>query len=252
MSRSLLLGLTVVTPLLVTPAWADSPWHGSLGLGATIAPDYLGSDDYKSRLTPDINLKYGELAYLNWRDGLGFNVVQTPSWTVSPFIGYHLGRKNTGDLAHFEKVEDGLTAGIKLAYRPARWGYSLKAETPMTGDVDGYKVTLRADWREQIADNWSVGLSPSLAYYSSAWTSDLFNVSALDSSRSGIKPYQVESGFWRIGLAASVTYQFAPAWALTGIAGVVQLTGDAKDSPIVSQVGEATQTLTGLVLSYQF
>ena len=252
MSRSLVVGLSLLAPLLAAPTMAATPWHGSIGLGATLAPDYLGSNDYKNRLTPDFNIKYGDLAYLNWRDGLGINLVQTPDWTLSPFIGYHVGRKNTGDLSRFDRVDDGLTAGAKLTYRPNQWGYSLKAETPFTGDMDGYRLTLRADWRTQIAPKWSVGVSPSVAYYSSAWTQGLFNVSASDSARSGIQQYDADAGFWRLGLAGSLTYKFARTWSLTGIAGVVQLTGDAKDSPIVSQLGDATQTLTGVVLSYQF
>ncbi|MGO4999698.1 MipA/OmpV family protein [Oceanisphaera sp. W20_SRM_FM3] len=251
MSRSLVYTL-ILTPLLAAPALAASPWNGSIGVGATLAPDYLGSDDYKSRLTPDFNIKYGDLAYLNWRDGLGINAVRTQNWTLSPFIGYHIGRKNTGDLSSFDRVDDGLTAGAKLTYRPNQWAYSLKAETPFTGDVDGYKLTLRADWRDQIAPKWSVGVSPSLVYSSSEWTQDMFSVSARDAARSGIEQYDASSGYWRLGLAGSVTYQFATDWSLTGIAGITQLTGDAKDSSIVRQVGSASQTLTGVVLSYQF
>lgn len=252
MSRSLVVSLSLLAPLLAAPALAESPWHGSVGIGATLAPDYLGSNDYQSRLTPDFNIKYGDFAYLNWRDGLGINVVKNEEWTLSPFIGYHVGRKDTGDLSGFDKVDDGLTAGVKLAYRPNQWAYTLKAETPFTGDVDGYKVTLRADWRDQIAPKWYMGVSPSLVYSSSAWTKDLFNVSAADSGRSGIKQYEADQGYWRLGLAGSVTYQFASAWSLTGIAGITQLTGDAKGSSIVDQVGDSTQTLTGVVLSYQF
>ena len=251
MSRSLLCTL-MLAPLLAAPVQAQSPWQGSIGIGATVAPDYLGSDDYQSRVTPDFNLRYGDLAYLNWRDGLGINAVQTQYWTLSPFIGYHIGRKNTGDLSSFDKVNDGLTAGAKLTYRPNKWAYTLKAEAPFTGDVDGYKVTLRADWRDQIAPKWSVGVSPSLAYSSAAWTQALFNVSAQDAARSGLKQYEAEQGYWRLGVAGSITYQFATDWSLTGIAGITQLTGDAKDSSIVRQVGDATQTLTGVVLSYQF
>ena len=252
MSRSLVCTLALLAPMLAAPALAQSPWNGSIGIGATVAPDYLGSDDYKSRLTPDFNIKYGELAYLNWRDGLGINLVRTPQWTVSPFIGYHIGRKNTGDLSRFDKVDDGLTAGVKLTYQPNAWSYTLKAETPFTGDVEGYKVTLRAGWQDQIAPKWFVGVSPSLVYSSSKWTQDMFNVSAQDAARSGIRQYEADSGYWRLGLAGNITYQFADAWSLTGIAGITQLTGDAKDSSIVRQVGEATQTLTGVVLSYQF
>lgn len=252
MSRSLVCTLAVLAPMLAAPVMAQSPLSGTVGASILAAPDYLGSNDYKSRALPDFNIKYGDFAYLNWRDGLGVNLYQSENWTFSPFIGYHVGRDNTGDLSAFDKVDDGLTAGAKLTYHPNAWRYTLKAQTPFTGDVDGYKVTMRADWLNQIAPEWYVGLSPSLAYSSKEWTQDMFNVSAKDSARSGLERYQASKGYVRLGLAGSITYRFATSWSVTGIAGITHLSGDAKDSPIVRHIGDATQTLTGVLFNYHF
>ncbi|MGO1246187.1 MAG: MipA/OmpV family protein [Oceanisphaera sp.] len=252
MPRLSLCSLALLTPLLAAPALAQSPWGGSIGAGVMMTPDYLGSNDYTSRAVPDIELNYGDFAYLSWRDGLGVNLYQQQNWTISPFLGYHVGRDNEGDISAFEKVDAGMTAGVRVSYQPSAWRYSIKAQAPVTGDVDGYKVSLRADLQEQIAPKWYVGISPSLSYSSSAWTKDMFNVSARDSARSGLKQYQASEGYLRLGLTGNVSYQFAQRWTLTGVAGVTQLTGDAKDSPIVKQVGDATQVLTGVVLNYNF
>ncbi|GGB44224.1 hypothetical protein GCM10011502_16910 [Oceanisphaera marina] len=252
MSRSFIYSLAALAPMLAAPAMAQSPWSGTLGAAVMVTPDYLGSDDYTSRVLPDLNVKYGELFYLNLRDGLGWNLYQQQDWSLSPFIGYHLGRDNTGDLSGFEKIDAGLTGGVRLSYQPGAWNYSLKAETPLGGDVEGYKVTLRAGWRSEIAPNWYAGFGPSLIYSSKEWTQDMFDVSARDAARSGLSRYRADQGYWRLGLTGSMTYRFASDWSVTGLAGITQLSGDAKDSPIVSQVGDATQTLTGVVLSYHF
>lgn len=252
MSRSFLYSLALLTPMLAAPVLAQSPWGGNIGAGVMMTPDYLGSNDYQSRAVPDINITYGDFAYLSWRDGLGINLYQQQDWTISPFIGYHVGRDNEGDISAFEKVDAGLTAGLRVSYQPGAWRYSLKTQAPVTGDVGGYKVSFRADLQEQIAPKWYVGITPSLSYSSSKWTKDMFNVSTRDAARSGLKQYQADSGYLRLGLSGNISYQFAESWTLTGIAGVTQLTGDAKDSPIVKQVGDATQVLTGMVVSYQF
>lgn len=252
MSRSTLCSLVLLTPLFAAPVLADSPWAGSVGVSSVIAPDYLGSDDYKNRVLPDVTLKYGDFAYLNWRDGLGANIYRNQNWTLSPFIGFHVGRDNKGDISAFEKVDAGLTAGLRVSYQPNAWRYSLKVQTPFTGDVDGYRISLRGDLREQIAPKWFVGISPGLSYSSSKWTQDMFNVSHKDAAHSGLNPYQADSGYLRLGLNGNITYMLADHWSITGVAGVTQLTGDAKDSPIVKQVGDATQVLAGMAVSYHF
>ncbi|MBO1520104.1 MipA/OmpV family protein [Oceanisphaera pacifica] len=252
MSRFSLCSLALLTPLLAAPALAQGPWSGSIGAGLMMTPDYLGSNDYTSRAVPDIELNYGDFAYLSWRDGLGINLYQQQNWTISPFLGFHVGRDNEGNISAFEKVDAGMTAGVRVSYQPNMWRYSLKAQTPVTGDVSGYKLSLNANLRQQIAPKWHMGITPSLSYSSSSWTQDMFNVSARDSAYSGLRQYQASSGHLRLGLIGSVTYQFTKHWNLTGVAGATQLTGDAKDSPIVKQVGDATQLLTGVAINYSF
>ncbi|NHI01084.1 MipA/OmpV family protein [Oceanimonas sp. MB9] len=251
MCRSLVYCSLAAPFLLATSAMAQT-LNGSIGASVIQAPDYLGSDDDEARVLPDLNLRYGDQLYLNLRDGLGWNLYRQRNWTLSPFLGYQPGRDNTGDLSRFDEVDDSLTGGLRLSYQPAPWNLSLQAETPLSGDVDGYKLTLRAGWRGQPAPNWSAGIGPSLVYSSKAWTQSLFRVSDRDAARSGFSRYEPTDGYWRLGLSGNLNYRFAARWSVTGLAGITQLTGDAKDSPIVKNAGDATQGLAGMVLSYHF
>ncbi|MDV6318159.1 MipA/OmpV family protein [Chromohalobacter sp. HP20-39] len=247
--------LAVGLPLLAaaTPSQAqESGWQGSLGAGAIYSPDYLGSDDYETSVWPSVDLTYGDSVYINARDGVGWNVINQDGWKVSPFLGYTLGRDDEDDLHRLDKVDGGVTAGLRAEYTEGNWLYSAAVETPVTGDVDGYHASAKAHWRSRLTQRLSVSLGPSIAYGSESWAEDMFGISARESQRSGLDVYTPSEGYFKVGADASLSYHFTQAWSVTGMVGVSRLTGDAKDSPIVDDIGDATQAYAGGFINYNF
>ncbi|SFH55711.1 MipA/OmpV family protein [Modicisalibacter xianhensis] len=238
--------------LVATPSVAEQQWEGSIGAGALYAPDYLGSDDYETKAWPTLSLSYGDRFYFNLRDGLGWNAVRQGNWRVSPFIGYTPGRDDDDDLHRLDEVDGGATAGLRVAYIDDAWVYSAAAQTPFSGDVDGYQLALKARWNEQFSEQWSAAFGPSLTYSSADWTEDMFDISSRESARSGLSAYNPDNGYFRFGLGGSLSYWLTPEWSITGLAGVSQLTGDAEDSPIVEDIGDATQAYAGAFIRYRF
>ncbi|MBR2514611.1 MAG: MipA/OmpV family protein [Halomonas sp.] len=236
---------------LSAPTWGNS-WQGSLGAGATYAPDYLGSDDYDTRILPVLNLAYGDLISINVRDGIEWHAVRQGNWTASPFIGYTFGRDNKGDISQFEKVDGGATLGLRVSYRQGPWRYSVAGSTPVSGDVEGAKFSARAALRMPVNQRTLFTLSPSVTYSNEKWTDSLFGVSAQDSARSGVATYTPDSGYWRMGVNASLSYALTPEWTATSFIGTTYLTGSATDSPIVDELGSEWQALGGISLSYRF
>ncbi|HCW90097.1 MAG TPA: MipA/OmpV family protein [Marinobacter sp.] len=237
--------------VFTAPSVAGEQWETSVGAGAIYAPDYLGSDDYETRPWPVLRLSYGDRFYFNVRDGLVWNAIRQGSWQISPFIGYTPGRDNEDDLERLEKVDGGALAGLRIAYTKDAWSYSATAQTPFTGDVDGYQLALKAQWEDRLSEQWSASFGPKLTYSSEDWTEDMFGISPGESVRSGLRAYSPD-GYFRFGLTGSLGYQLTEQWSVAAIAGVSQLTGDAKDSPIVDELGDATQAYTGLFTSYSF
>lgn len=246
--------LWVSLPLLAvtTPSLAQESWKGSIGGGVIHAPNYLGSDDYESEAWPVLNLRYGERFYFNLRDGFGWNIVREGNWRVSPFIGYILGRDNEDDLRRLDDVDGGATAGLRVAYLDNAWVYSAAAQTPLSGDVDGYQLKLKAHWHGRLSEQWSASFGPTLTYSSDNWTQDIFGISSRESARSGLDAYEPSDGYFRAGIGGSLSYWLTPEWSVTAMAGVTRLTGDAEDSPIVDDIGNATQAYTGAFVSYRF
>ena len=237
---------------VAAPSMADESWDGMVGGGAIHAPDYLGSDDYETEAWPAVRLSYGNRFYLSSRGGLGWNVIRQGNWKVSPFIGYHQGRDSDGDLRRLDKVDSGATAGLRVAYTNAGWTYSADAKAPFTGDLDGYQMSFKTRWQGRLSEQWSASLGPDLTYSSADWTKDMFGISSSESVRSGLSPYDPSNGYLRVGVSGSLTYWLTPEWSITGLTGVSQLTGDAKDSPIVDDSGDASQAYAGAFVSYKF
>ncbi|SET92078.1 outer membrane protein [Marinobacter segnicrescens] len=233
-------------------AMTGADWDGSIGAGAFYAPDYLGSDDYETHALPNINLRYGERFYLNIRDGLGWNLLNQNDWQLSTFLGYVGGRDNEGDIEALDEVDSGAALGLRLRYQAGPFDHSASVRTPVTGDVDGYQIKLRSSWRTPVSDNLSLSVGPGLTYSSKQWTEDLFNISAVESARSGLPRFSADSGYLRARLGGALTYRMTPSWSLTGLAGVAYLTGEAEDSPIVDDVGNATQAFGGALINYRF
>lgn len=241
-----------IVSLAVSPLSGANSWEGSIGAGAVYAPDYLGSDDYDTKLWPSFQLSYGEILTISPRSGIEWHAIRNSGWTVSPFVGYTFGRDNKGDISAFEEVDGGATLGVRVGYAQREWHYSVAASTPITGDVDGAEFEAVAAWRTPLSERLFFSLSPSVHYSNEKWTESMFGVSAQDSLRSGIAPYNPDGGYWRLGVGSSLTYALTPEWSATGFVGTSYLTGNAADSPIVDDLGSEWQTITGVSLNYRF
>ncbi|WP_240493116.1 MipA/OmpV family protein [Kushneria phosphatilytica] len=239
--------------LLTGVAQAQSPgWEGTIGAGGLYSPDYLGSDDYEWKARPALDVSYGDTFFVSVTDGIGWNVVHQDKWRVAPFIGYTFGRDDDGDLDDLDKVDGGATAGLRVSYRDDAWRYKASVETPFTGDIDGYRFRFGATYVTRLGERAAFTLGPRVSYTSAAWTDDLFSVSQRESTRSGIDAYNPDNGYFSIGTDASLSYYITRQWSITGLVGVARLTGDAKDSPIVDDIGDATQWRAGAVINYHF
>lgn len=233
-------------------AMTSSDWDGSIGAGAFYAPDYLGSDDYEASGWPNLNLRYGDRFYLNVRDGLGWNFINQGPWQVSTFIGYIAGRDNEDDLSELDKVDSGATLGLRITREDGPYEYSASVRTPLTGDVDGYQLSLRGSWRTPLTENLFLSAGPGLTYSSERWTDDMFGISAPESARSGLAPYDADEGYLRLRFGGALTYSLTSNWSVTGLAGISYLTGEAKSSPIVQDIGDEIQRFGGVLVNYRF
>lgn len=233
-------------------AYADTAWTGSMGVGGIWKPDYLGSDDYEFRGFPHLTLQAKGVGYLSVKDGVGTYLTDSEHWQTSIFLTYLFGRDNTGDLSDFEEVDGGIAGGVRLRYTQGAWQHELSVTAPIGGDLEGYRVNASTHWSTALSQRWFFFIQPGIGYADKQWNQAYFDVSEQDSAASGVRAYRVSEGSWDAYLVTGIRFQMTKAWSFTMAGRVSQLTGDAKESPIVDDLGDATQKSLGITTEYAF
>ena len=81
---------------------------------------------------------------------------------------------------------------------------------------------------------------------------EFFGISAAGAAASGLSQFDAESDFKDIGVNVGLTYKFTPKWSATGLASFTRLLGDAEDSPVTDDEGDASQFFIGALINISF
>lgn len=226
-------------------------WRFNLGAGVGVAPEYRGADTYKAIPIPVVEARLGRL-FINPITGIGWNVVRTEQLTISPVISYERGRDDVGDISELDKVDDGAMAGVLLSWTPGPWQFNTELATPVAGDLEGIRLRSYLRYRGRLSPQWSYGFGPGATWANEKWNDVLFGVSDAEATRSGLAAYDPDGAFLRASVNGRLTYHVTPEWNVSSIARYSRLFGDAADSPIVSDVGDANQWFGSLIVTYSF
>lgn len=221
------------------------------------SPSYPGSDKLGFIGFPSLSFsRVGQpVAFGTPDDGLsiGFNVA--PSFRMGPVVRFQGGRYdgNNRELRGIRDVDWAVEPGLFAEFWPI--GDRLRTRIELrrgVGGHEGFVATAGADLVERVGA-WTLSAGPRVHLADGESNNTYFGVSARDAALSPfVVPFKAEGGLRSVGAAASVTYQFTPAWATTVHAGYDRLTQDAARSPITRQFGSADQFRFGASLSYTF
>ena len=233
----------------------------SLGLGAAYLPDYEGSNDYKA--TPLWSLRLGNLydpeTYVSLV-GTTFrsNLIPSEHWRLGVTARYVKDYDNVEDdeVKNVTSTEKALMLGGTVGYD---FITGLKQDAALELDAladalhgNGYTLTPRFRFRTPVSDRLLFETTASGTYASGDYMENFFGVTSGDAKRSGLHPYDANSGFKDVAFTASLTYGLGEHWSLTGLGSFERLLGDAADSPIVNHRGSEDQGIGALLLSYRF
>ncbi|NJO34552.1 MAG: MipA/OmpV family protein [Rhodospirillales bacterium] len=233
----------------------------TLGLGAAYGPDYEGSDDYAA--APLWNLRasdlYGPETYAQLL-GTTFmsNLLPSPHWRLGVAGLYRFDYDDVDD----DRVQDIKSTDAALLLGPTL-GYDFQAgvETDLVLEVDalydaaegnGGVVTPRLRGKTELAPGLIGEARASTTWGSGDYMGNWFSVNSVDAARSTLDTFDADEGFKDILIGGSLTYRFAESWSLTGVAAYSRLLGDAADSPIIDDQGDANQFSAGALVNYRF
>lgn len=244
----------LAAPVLAAPGSTQAEpneWSVGVGAGGGWSPEYRGADDYKAEGIPIIIARKGRLS-INPVTGVSYDLLASESLKLAPTLSYAKGRDNTGALESFEDVHGGVMAGVVASWTTGSWQLNGDVSAAVSGDLDGVRARGYLRYRGKITDRLLFAAGPGVSWGNNRWNQALFDVSAEDAARSGLRAYRTEGEYVQSSMNGRLTFLVTRKLSVSTVAQYSRLFGDAADSPIVEDVGDANQWHGSVAINYQF
>jgi outer membrane protein len=223
-----------------------------LGVGIGVTPDYTGSDDYRYRIVPLIDIRYKD----HWAfqgSKFRYNLIREGGFYAGPLMNYLFGRdsKRNPALAGLEDISDTVQVGAFVEYRRA----SLVANADFRkalGAGQGMAAQVTVAHGLYHTEKFALGAAMRAMWGSEKNVQTNFGITAAQSLASGHPVFDAAGGLSSVGVSLLGRYQLSERWRLESLIAVFRLFGDANDSPLVKGAGSPTQGLGGIGLRYTF
>jgi outer membrane protein len=122
----------------------------------------------------------------------------------------------------------------------------------LSGVHNGYHLKLELSGGWPFTDRLAINVSLDSSYGSNRYMDTYFGVNASDALRSGLQPFDPESGFKDIAFSATLSYTISGNWGIALGGRYQRLLGDAGDSPVVASAGSVNQYIATLMATYTY
>ena len=205
----------------------------ALGAGIGVAPTYPGADGYRVRLVPALHLAYGPVFF--GAGGLGLNLHRADGWRVGVNLLPSPGRRESAD-AHLQGLGDidpTLRLGAFAVYAARGFVARGNVATDIAGNKQGTIGRFDVFGRFPAGERLAFFAGPGLTWGNREYMQSFFGVTAEQSARSGLPPFDAGAGIASVRLAAGGIYRLAERWRFVTSYAVARLNGDAGASPVV-------------------
>ena len=232
-------------------------WTVEIGIEGRYTPRWQGADDnYVLVPTPLLDIrKAGTPAHFRGpRDGFGIALFDMGAFRAGPTGTIRLSRKEGDDskLIGLGDVGTAYEFGIFAEYMWAPWLRTRAEVRQGFGGHEGIAADLTADVIGRVSPQLTLSAGPRISFASTPATTPYFSVTPLQSALSGLPVYDAKGGIRSYGAGAQARYLWTPKWGTHVFVEYERLTGDAKNSPIVSLRGSPDQWTFGAGVTYAF
>jgi outer membrane scaffolding protein for murein synthesis (MipA/OmpV family) len=240
------------------PATSSAGLHGSIGIGVGTMPEYEGAQDRKTRLTPNINLFYGDTFFLTGMKAganlLRYQTEHGAAITAGPLLALRHGRDQDDNAAlnGLGDIDRALDAGGFVRFRKQGWQASVDVRQNLSNTDQGATVNFTAGHGMRVSEKLRLRTSLDTTWASSDYMKTFFSIDATQSANSGIAQYDAGSGFKHVGASLMADYSINREWAGFATLRYKRLLGDAADSPIVTNLGARDQVSASVGIKYRF
>jgi MipA family protein len=242
-SRYAFATVAAVLPMLATAQGAElgpappmrSNFEGLVGLGVVNGPEYLGSDQQKTRAAPLLSARWRNGVFVGFPSGIGIN--------LAPEQPLQYGFAVRADLGRDESDSDYLRGMGDIKTRPEFTGFAnftlndITARTSLSyGSTDkrkGLTWDFGAAWGIPLTPKNRLNISLDGTFVNEEYMRAYFGVTSAQSAASGYSIYSPGAGLRDVRLGVNYMYIFSREVSLLAGLRAYQLLGDAKESPLV-------------------
>lgn len=227
-----------------------------------VAPDYVGSDDYRFVGGPAGRIGFSENRYVELvATQLSSNLINHEYWRLGPAAKYRFGRSDVEDSA-VDRMTDidgafelGLSGGIELAngVNP-RYRFRVNGDFlyDVSGEHEGFVASLAMRYWLPLGKAFDLGLGIGSSYASEDFNDTYFSVNATDSGLSGLSVFSAGAGIKDVTGLLALVMHLSPKWHIAAGLRYQKLISDAADSPIVDVRGSDDQIIAGVGFAYSW
>ena len=252
--RARLCGGAVLLILAMPIDASAEEWNFTIGLGAGVAPDYEGSDDYEAVPIPFVRADFGARFVELSGTTLRANVLTHPTFSAGPVINVRGERDDVEEDAvdDLDQVDTAVELGAFAEVFYQGWLGNLTVTQDVADGHDGMLVSLSGGFLLPLSPQLALTTLVSGTYADDDYMDSYFGIGVGDAIASGLDEFDADAGVKDIGLTFELAYEYSSSWGVTGTASYQRLLDDAADSPVVDDVGDENQFLGGVVVSYSF
>ncbi|HWK48083.1 MAG TPA: MipA/OmpV family protein [Stellaceae bacterium] len=246
------------TPDAVSSTFLGRGTSITMGLGASIAPAYEGSKNFKANPLPYLDIKglFDNRVFLSTTRGLGANLLDLGPFKAGLSVSYGGGRSSSDSsrLKGLSNVNGGPVLSGFMTYELKPVSFELKAGNTF-GPNPGTEVSFGTNYAFTPLPRLHVSVGPQITWADSRYDKAYFGVTSAEAARATalgnpMRAYSPGAGIKDIGLSATGMYQVTEHWGLVTHVGLSELVGDAaKNSPLTQRTFQPSFAIGG---TYKF
>lgn len=231
-----------------------------VGIGAGVTTQWMGSSDYVPGVVPAARWQFQGNRFAElYGPFVDVNVLDVPNWEFGPMLSYRFGRKGVDDpvIRELPEISGGVEAGVFGGWHyvndtgiPWRLRVGVSALTGVSGGTTGGHITPYASLWIPLRDSVFLGVGGGFTWSSDSFMQQRFGVTSEAAALTGLPAYTASSGVRQVYAWPAVIVRLSPQWFAAAGAFYQRLTGDAANSPIVTQRGDRNQWTAGIGIGY--
>jgi outer membrane protein len=232
-------------------------WTVEIGIEGWVTPRWVGSDgNYIFVPVPLLDIRKAGTPerFHGTRDGFGVALIDLGQFRAGPVGWGRLPRKESKDskLTGLGDIDTAYEFGMFAEYMWAPWLRTRAEMRQGFGGHHGIVADLTADAIAPMSKQFTLSAGPRITLATTPATSPYFSITTAQSAASGLPIYDAKGGVWSVGAGAKARYLWNQQWGTHVFVEYERLTGDAKNSPLVSMRGSADQWTFGAGVTYAF